>query len=90
MRERISRKKLKIISENYKIEDIFNADETGLFKALPNKSLVEKSKKNPGLKYFKEGLTVLLCASDNGEKLKPIEMSKIWKPYCFTNLKTKN
>ena len=52
-------------------------------------NLVEKSKKNPGLKYFKERLTVL-CASDNGEKLKAIVMSKTWKPYCFKNLKTKN
>ena len=74
----ISRKKLKKISENYNIEDIFNVDEAGLFfKALPNKFLVEKLKKNPGLKYSKKRLTVLLCASDNGEKLKSIVMSNL-------------
>ena len=47
------KKKIERISENYEIEDISNADETGLFfKALPNKSSVEKFKKKSWFKIF--------------------------------------
>lgn len=76
--------KVEKLCENYKPEDIFNCDETGLFwKAPPNKSLVQKYEKSSGIKYSKERITVLLCASANGEKLKPLVIGKSWKPRSF-------
>ena len=56
--------------------DVFNADETALFfRTLPNRSLVEKSKKLIGSKLFKERITVLLATSVTGEKLESLGMN---------------
>jgi len=83
--------RLPIIMEGYKPEDIFNADETGLFyKALPKKSLVEKYKQSKGQKYSKERLTILLAASLTGEKLQPLVIGKSKKPRCFKNIDVSN
>ena len=68
-------------------ENIFNCDETGLmFKALPNKSYVQKTKQSRGIKIKKDRLSVLLTASMTGEKLKPLVIGKSAKPRCFKNL----
>lgn len=76
------------ICNGYKLEDIFNADETALYyKAPPSKSLVQKYKKAKGHKYSKERLTVLLAASATGEKLKPLVIGKSQKPRCFKNVR---
>jgi hypothetical protein len=56
----------------YDDNDIFNCDETGLFfKTLPDKTLCIKSEDCKGGKLAKEHLTVMLCCSLGGEKLKP-------------------
>ena len=79
--------KLKDLTKNFDAADIFNADETGLFfRALPNKTLAERSKKCVGGKMSKERLTVMLCASFTGEKLKPLVIGKSAKPRCFKNV----
>ena len=72
----------------YKIEDIFNADETGLFFcSLPNRSMVTKGDTCKGGKIAKKRITVLLCCSAMGEKLKPMVIGHSLKPRCFKGYK---
>jgi hypothetical protein len=66
-------KRLPILTEGYRPEDIYNADETGLyFRALPSKSMVVNGHDTAGVKIAKDRITVLLCASATGDKLKPL------------------
>ena len=77
-------KRLPSICEGYTSKDIFNADETGLYyRALPNKSMTVKGKTNRGGKNSKERISVLLCCSATGEKLKPFIIGKSPNPRCF-------
>ena len=56
--------KLKNLCSGYAERDIYNCDENGLvFRALPSKTLCEKSDKSFGGKTSKQRLTVLLCAN---------------------------
>lgn len=74
--------------EGFAPENIFNADETGLFyRALPVRSLVSKNDACKGGKHAKERLTVLFCVSQTGEKIKPFVIGKSENPRCFRNLK---
>lgn len=69
--------------EGYNPENIFNADETGLFfRALPKKTLALKNEKCTSGKSSKEKLTVLFCASMTGEKLDPLIIGKAKNPCC--------
>ena len=78
---------LKAICEGYEPENIFNADETALFfRALPNRSLVQKFQRAVGQKFAKERITVFLGASMAGEKLKSLIIGKAKKPRCFKNI----
>lgn len=70
--------------EGYQAKDIFNMDETGLFfRALPNKTLVEKGKQCRGGKMAKERLSLAFCCSAVGEKFKPLVIWKSLNPRCF-------
>ena len=61
---------LSTILSNYKLEDIFNADEFGLFyQALPNKTLHLKSEKCVRGKHSKIRLTGMAAANATGKKL---------------------
>jgi len=76
--------KIASLIEGYDRKDIFNADETGLFyRALPDKTLCYKGEKCSGGKIAKERLTVLLCSSLEGAKLKPLVIGKALHPRCF-------
>lgn len=78
------KKKLCSIIQEYSPENIFNADETGLFfRALPKKTLALKNEKCTGGKSSKERLTVLFCASMAGEKENPLIIGKSRNPRCF-------
>ena len=57
--------------EKYGVENVYNADETGIFyKRMPTKTLCTQTRK--GLKNFKDRVTVFLCANITGnDKLKP-------------------
>jgi hypothetical protein len=68
----------------YKLDDVFNFDETALFYRLqPNKTL------SSGEKISKERLTVGLCVNATGTiKLKPVVIGKYKKPRCFGNVWT--
>lgn len=74
--------------EGFRSEDIFNADECGLFfKALPNRTLAIKGDKCKSGKQSKVRISILLAASATGEKLKPFVIGKSLKPRCFKNIK---
>jgi len=70
--------RLTTILDGYDANDIFNADETGLFyRATPDRSLVLSKEDCKGGKKSKERLTVLLCSNLTGtEKMKPIVIGK--------------
>jgi hypothetical protein len=75
-----------LICAGYRDEDIFNADETGLFyKCTPDTTLRFKGEPCNGGKMSKERLTVLLCSSATGEKMKPLVIGKFANPRCFKN-----
>ena len=79
---------LMTILKNCTEEDIYNADEFGLFfKALPNKTLHLKDEKCSGGKHSKIRMTGLAAASMKGEKLPMFVIGKSQKPRCFKNLK---
>ena len=79
---------LPTILSNYKLENIFNADEFGLFyQCLPDKTYHHNGEKCSGGKKNKVRLTGMAAASAVGEKL---PMFVIWKsknPRCFKNVK---
>ncbi|CAF2706287.1 unnamed protein product [Rotaria sp. Silwood2] len=70
--------RLPLIIDQYNPNDIYNADETGLFfKALPDRSLVIAKEKCKGGKKSKERFTILLCTNMTGtDKLKPLVIGK--------------
>ena len=79
---------LPTILSKYDLEDIYNADEFGLFfKALPNKSLHLKSEKCVGGKHSKVRLTGLAAANANGKKLPMFVIGKSAKQRCFKGIK---
>jgi len=79
---------LKIINR-YKLKDIFNVDETGLFYNLkPSTTQTHKGDSCHGRTKSKQRVTVLLdCNADGTEKLPPLETGKYNKSSCFRNVK---
>lgn len=85
------RSKLEKIVEDYASENIFNADETGLFFCtLPDKTLATKGEACKGGKSAKERITVMLACSSTGEKLQPLIIGKSKHLRCFKNIKMGN
>ena len=83
--------RLKTIVNEYAADDIFNADETGLFfKCLPNKTLHPVGEKCLNGERSKERLSLLFCCSMTGEKLQPLVIGKSAKPRCFNGLNAVN
>ncbi|XP_060868646.1 tigger transposable element-derived protein 4-like [Metopolophium dirhodum] len=75
------------LREGYTDDQIYNADETGLFyRMLPNRTLKFKGEKCSGGKMSKERLTVLVSASMTGKKMKLIIIGKSRNPRCFKNI----
>ena len=71
------KEELKVIIKDYKEEDIYNIDETGLlFKTCSKKSLMFQSDTAYGSKKFKDRDTLLLTCSWSGEKMKPTLIGK--------------
>ena len=78
---------LPTILSNYKLEDIFNADEFGLFyQCLPNKTLHLKSEKCSGGKNSKIRIAGLAAANAVGDKLPMFVIGKSKTPRCFKNV----
>lgn len=82
---------LTIINE-YSPNDIFNADETGIFyRCLPDSTqkLYYGGVDCRDGKLSKERITVLLCTNMSGtEKVKPLLIGKFTKPRCFKGIKS--
>ncbi|GBL88129.1 hypothetical protein AVEN_175116-1 [Araneus ventricosus] len=58
-------------------------DETALFfRALPNKSMIQKFEEARGGKIPKERLTISFCVSAAGEKEKPLVIWRCQRPRC--------
>lgn len=75
--------------EKYHADDVYNADETGLFyKCLPNKTYTLKGERaSRNHKESKDRLTVLLAANMSGtDKLKPLIIGKSANPRCFRGI----
>jgi len=70
---------------NYGPDDVFNADETGLFyEMLPSKTLAFSSDSCSGGKKSKQRLTVLLGSNASGtEKLDPLVIGRSENPRAF-------
>lgn len=78
------------LRRKFKDEDIYNADEAGLFFNLtPNTTLKFKNEKCIGGKMLKNRLTVLICANMTGsDKKKLLVIGKSRNPRCFKNVKS--
>lgn len=78
------------ILDQYSADDIYNADETGVFyQILPDKTLEFKKVDCHGGKKSKERLTAMVCANMTGnDKLPLLIIGKSAKPRCFKNKKT--
>ncbi|GBM38002.1 Tigger transposable element-derived protein 4 [Araneus ventricosus] len=76
--------------KDYKADDVFNADETGLFfQCLPNKTAAFKGEECHGGKQSKLHMTVLLAANQNDkEKLPPLMIGQSKKLRCFAKIKS--
>lgn len=76
------------IRKGFKDDEIFNADETGLFfKITPDRTLKFRGEKCQGGKMSKERITVLVTANMTGTvKKKLLVIGKSKKPRCFKNI----
>ena len=79
---------LSTILSGYPLENIFNADEFGLFyQCLPNKTLHLKGEKCSGGKHSKIRLTGLAAGNAYGERLPMFVIGKANKPRCFKGVR---
>ena len=79
---------LPTILSNYNLEDIFNADEFGLFyQCLPDKTYHFKGEKCSGIKKSKVRITGMAAAKAKGEKIPMFVIGKSKAPRCFKNVK---
>ena len=82
--------RLRQLLDQYSPDDIYNADETGVFyRLLPDKTLEFKNVDCHGGKKSKERLTAMVCANMSGtDKLPLLIIGKSANPRCFKNKKT--
>ncbi|CAB4419840.1 unnamed protein product [Rhizophagus irregularis] len=82
------RKKLQQILRRYSLDDVYNADETGLFfRMTPNETLAHGPIN--GTKKDKTRVTVMLASNAFGNhKLKPLVIGKSLKPRAFHDIQT--
>ena len=82
--------RLRRLLDQYTPDDIYNAEETGVFyRLLPDKTLEYKIVDCHGGKKSKERLTALVCANMSGnDKLPLLIIGKSANPRCFKNKKT--
>ena len=72
----------------YRPENVFNADETGLFfKCLPDQTHTLKDEKCAGGKLSRNRPTIMVAASMWGEKLPLLVIGKSTNPRCFKGIK---
>nr|XP_022909165.1 tigger transposable element-derived protein 1-like [Onthophagus taurus] len=80
---------MRIIEDGcYLPQQVFNADETGLFwKKMPSRTFISKNEKTaPGFKMAKDRLTLLLCSNASGDFItKPLLVYKSLNPRALKN-----
>lgn len=78
------------LCEGYSPEDIYNADETGLFYNMtPDRTLKFKGENCSGGKMSKTRLTIMVAANMTGScKRKLLVIGKSKKPRCFKNIRS--
>ena len=76
---------LQPILARYNPDDVFNADETGLYwRLLPDKTHAVAGESCTGSKLSKERITALVCANMTGTEKKPLfTIVKFKNPRCF-------
>ena len=75
---------LPTLLSNYKLENVFNADEFGLFyQCLPTKTYQLSREKCSGGKNSKVRLTGMAAANATGEKVPMFVVGKSKTPRCF-------
>ena len=81
---REGRARAKTAVGNYRLCDVYNMDETGLFyRMLPDRTLTTDSSVK-GTKKAKTRITLALTANaDGSDKLKPMVIGNAQKPRCF-------
>ena len=81
---------LSVILKEYRPDDIYNADETGLFyRLMPDRTLEFKKVDCHGGKQSKERITALVCANMSGtDKVPLFVLGKAADPRCFKNVKS--
>lgn len=80
--------RLPTICKDFEPQDIFNMDETGIFfKSGRWTTYCPSDVDCAGGKRAKNRITVALCASMTGEKLKPLVIGRSGKPHCFSRVK---
>ena len=73
----------------YKLEDIYNADEFGIFhRCLTNKTFHLKSDKCSCGKHSKIRITGLAAVNAVGDKLPMFVIGKSQNPWCFKNVRS--
>lgn len=84
------KKKLGNILKDYSPDQIYNADETGLFfRLMSDKTFEFKDKKCHGGKQSKDRLTALVCSNMSGnDKLPLLIIGKSLNSLCFKNVKS--
>ena len=76
------------LTEGYDLNDIFNADETGLFyKAAPSGTLAVAGSDPTGGKTPKDRMTVLLLCNSTGTEKKVYTIGKFRNPRCFKKVR---
>ncbi|XP_018318868.1 tigger transposable element-derived protein 4-like [Agrilus planipennis] len=81
---------LQSLLNDYEPNDVFNADETGLFfKCLPDKTHVFKNKKCHSGEHSRDRITILLATNMTGtEKLRPLIIGMNKKLRCLSGCKS--
>ncbi|XP_058443691.1 tigger transposable element-derived protein 1-like [Malaya genurostris] len=85
---------MKIVDDgSYHADQIFNADETGLFwKKMPSRTFIAKSEqKASGFKAAKDRITLMFCCNASGDRmLKPLLIHKAKRPRALKNVQPKD
>jgi len=79
-------KRVPTIIARYDPKDIFNLDESGIYHAMPDRTLRVKGTECKGRKQSKERLTAAFLVNMVGEFQKTLIIGKSAKPRCFRNL----
>ncbi|XP_046808186.1 tigger transposable element-derived protein 1-like [Lucilia cuprina] len=82
-----------IAANSYTSDQVFNADETGLFwKKMPERTFLSKVQKvSSGHKAAKDRITILFCSNASGDNImKPLVIHKSKTPRAFKGINKNN